>query len=252
MIESLHDVNAHSPSGRILRFFLNLIPKTHVAKVRGGINKGSRWVVGTSIHRCWLGSYELEKQQLLERLLKPGMVVWDVGANAGFYTLAMSKLVGAEGHVFSFEPLGDNIQKLNRHIRLNQLGNISVVQVALSDSVGLCGFDLGISHQKGFLSKNTSGYLVPCMTAYEFVKSKPEAVPSLLKIDIEGAESGMLEGAREMISKHRPILLLALHGPDQVLKCNALLQDLGYTVDQRVPDPDACGEEILAIPPQIV
>lgn len=244
----MHDIDAHSTTGRLLRFFLNLIPKNYVARVRGGINKGARWVVGTSIHRCWLGSYEQEKQALLARLVKPGMVVWDVGANAGFYTLAFSKLAGENGHVFSFEPLGDNIQKLNKHIRLNGCSNISVVQAALSDSAGLCGFDFGISHQKGFLSKNQSGYLVPCLTADDFVKDRPEAVPSVLKIDIEGAESGMLNGAREMIKQHQPVLLLALHGQEQVARCHKILEEVGYRVEQRYPDHEADGEEILAVP----
>ena len=248
MITKLNGVNAHSAAGKVIRFFLNRIPKSHVAKVRGGLNKGSRWVVGTSIHRCWLGNYEADKQALMERLVKPGMVVWDVGANAGFYTLALSKLTGPAGHVYSFEPLGSNIRNLNRHVALNALTNTTVVQCALGGMNGLCGFDPSISHQKGFLSEARKDYLVPCMTADEFVKTHPEAVPSLLKIDVEGAESGMLEGARQLLTEHHPILLLALHGQEQVKKCYEILARFGYTVANRVEDRDACGEEILALP----
>lgn len=248
MINILNGVNAHSAAGKVMRFFLNQIPKSHVAKVRGGLNKGSRWVVGTSIHRCWLGSYEADKQALLMRLVKPGMVVWDVGANAGFYTLALSKLVGAAGRVYSFEPLGSNIRNLNRHVQLNALTNTTVVQCALGGRTGLCGFDTSISHQKGFLSTARKDYLVPCMMADDFLKAHPEAVPALLKIDVEGAESGMLEGARELLVEHHPILLLALHGEDQVKKCYEILARFGYTVANRVEDPEACGEEILALP----
>lgn len=153
-----------------------------------------------------------------------------------------------KGHVYSFEPLGDNIQKLNKHIRLNACSNISVVQAALSDSPGLCGFDFGISHQKGFLSKNQSGYLVPTLTADQFVKERPEAAPAVLKIDIEGAESGMLNGAREMIRKYQPVLLLALHGQEQVAKCHQILDEVGYRVEEHYPDHEADGEEILAVP----
>ena len=224
------DIPTHLHLGKMVRGVLNLIPKSHVTKVRSGVNKGARWVVGTSIHRCWLGSYELDKQKLLNRLVKPGMTVWDVGANAGFYTLAFSKLVGPTGRVFAFEPLGDNIQKLNCHIRLNKLINTTVVQMALGDSSGLCGFDTGISHQKGFLSRDRSDYLVPCLTADDFLKIRPEALPALLKIDIEGAESGMLEGARAFLTEHRPALLLALHGQDQVERCYRILGEIGYFV----------------------
>ena len=247
MIAELNAVDTHSRTGRLLRFLLNRIPKSHVARVRGGVNKGRRWVVGTSIHRCWLGSYEADKQALLERLVKPGMVVWDVGANAGFYTLAMSRLTGETGHVYAFEPLASNLQNLQRHVHLNQLANTTVVQTALGGMNGLCGFDTGISHQKGFLSQAKTDYLVPCMTVDEFLRVRPEARPGLLKIDVEGAESGVLEGARQFLSEHHPILLLALHGPDQVKKCHQLLHEFGYSIAERSEDTAACGEEILAI-----
>lgn len=248
MISELNAVNAQSRTGRLLRFFLNRIPKSHVARVRGGVNKGSRWVVGTSIHRCWLGSYESDKQALMERLVKPGMVVWDVGANAGFYTLAMSRLTGKTGHVYAFEPLASNVENLHRHVQLNQLSNTTVVQSALGGMNGLCGFDTSISHQKGFLSQTKSDYLVPCMTVDEFLKDRPEARPALLKIDVEGAESGLLEGARQFLAEHKPILVLALHGQDQVKKCYAILGELGYSISERTEDAAACGEEILALP----
>ncbi len=86
------------------------------------------------------------------------------------------------------------------------------------------------------------------MTADEFLKTHPEALPEVLKIDVEGAESGMLEGARGLLESHHPILVLALHGPEQVSKCYQLLRDFGYTIAERVEDVEACGEEILALP----
>jgi FkbM family methyltransferase len=248
MIHSLNELNAQSTKGKVLRFILNRIPKSHVARVRGGVNKGSQWVVGTSIHRCWLGSYESDKQAMMERMVKPGTVVWDVGANAGFYTLAMSRLVGEAGRVYSFEPLGSNIHNLNRHVQLNALKNTKVVQAALGGINGLCYFDTGLSHQRGFLTQQQTNYLVPVMTADDFLATRPEAVPALLKIDVEGAESAMLEGARKLLTEHHPILVLALHGPEQVKKCYQILDEFGYKVAERSEDIAACGEEILAVP----
>ncbi len=227
---------------------MNRIPKSHVAKVRGGVNKGRRWVVGTSFHRCWLGSYEVDKQMLLEWLVKPGMVVWDVGANAGFYTLALSRLTGPEGRGYAFEPLGAKAQNLSRHVHLNRLTNTTVVQCALGGANELCGFDTSISHQKGFLSEDRKDYLVPCFTADEFWRSRPEAGPALLKIDVEGAESRMLEGARQRLTEHCPIIVLALHGEDQVKRCYQILQDSGYAIVEDKEDADACGAEILTLP----
>ncbi len=74
----------------LLRAPLALIPKSAVVTVRSGINRGRKWIVGSNTHGCWLGHYERQKQELIGRLVKPGMTVFDVGANAGFYTLALS------------------------------------------------------------------------------------------------------------------------------------------------------------------
>src|SRR5688572_27975846 len=88
--------------GALLRLPLRAIPKRTTVKVQSGINRGMKWIVGSSIHGCWLGTYELEKQPVIERFVRPGMTVFDIGANAGFYTLAFSRLVGEEGRVWAF------------------------------------------------------------------------------------------------------------------------------------------------------
>ncbi len=80
-----------------------------------------KWIVGSSNHGCWLGSYELKKQNQLVKYLKPGMIVYDIGAHVGFYTLIISKAVGPNGMVYAFEPFPDNIIFLKKHISLNKL-----------------------------------------------------------------------------------------------------------------------------------
>src|SRR5436853_6940153 len=91
--------------GRMGRAALGLVPKRAVGPILQGELKGCKWVVGSSIHGCWLGSFEFEKQQLFRQYVKPGMTVYDIGANVGFYTLLSSRLAGSEGAVYSFEPL---------------------------------------------------------------------------------------------------------------------------------------------------
>jgi FkbM family methyltransferase len=69
-------------------------------------------------------------------LVKPGWVVLDVGAHAGFYSLLAARGVGAGGHVCAFEPLPINVANLRRHIEINQLSNVEVFPVAISDRTG--------------------------------------------------------------------------------------------------------------------
>ena len=117
--------------GVLLRLPLRVIPKGTTVTVRSGINRGMKWIVGSSIHGCWLGTYELEKQSVIRRFVRPGTTVFDIGANAGFYPLAFSRLVGREGHVWSFEPRAENASNNLRHVNLNKLDNDTFLQAAV-------------------------------------------------------------------------------------------------------------------------
>jgi hypothetical protein len=81
-------------AGRLLRAPLELLPKGLTVRVLQGPARGMKWVVGSGTHGCWLGSYEYSKQRLLRRLIRPGDVVYDVGANVGFYTLLLLRELG--------------------------------------------------------------------------------------------------------------------------------------------------------------
>jgi FkbM family methyltransferase len=230
MLSKLTRLRADSWLGALMRWPLKLIPRRHVAKVRGGINKGRRWIVGSSIHGCWLGTYEEDKQSFVKQVVRPGMVVWDVGANAGFYSLAFSRLVGETGKVFAFEPLAENANNLLAHISLNQVRNVSVVQAALAERSGVIGFSVADSNSMGKLSQREHAYLVPTLSADEFLERFPESRPDLLKIDIEGAEAWLLAGASRLLKEVGPQILLALHGEDPTRECMLQLRAHGYGV----------------------
>jgi FkbM family methyltransferase len=89
-----------------------------------------------------LGTSEPEIQELLAANVKPGSVVWDVGANVGFLTLIAARLVGPNGQVVAFEPLPSNCEAIRRNLALNQMVNVEVVGVALSDEVGSAKLDV--------------------------------------------------------------------------------------------------------------
>jgi FkbM family methyltransferase len=230
MLNTLTRLHPQSFLGALVRLPLKLIPRGHVTVVRRGINKGLRWVVGSSIHGCWLGTYEHEKQTLMSRLVRPGMVVWDVGANAGFYMLAFSRLVGGDGKVYAFEPLAENTNNLLTHIRLNNIKNTRIVQAALAAETGLTGFSVAASNSMGHISQDESSYLVPTLTVDDFLARFPEARPDLIKIDIEGAEGLLLSGASELLRHSAPEIVLALHGDAQSHQCADLLHSHGYSL----------------------
>lgn len=230
LLRQLTDTDDDSFVGKALRLPLRVVPRASVLTIRGGVNKGARWIAGSSLHSCWLGTYETDKQDLVARLVKPGMTVWDVGANAGFYTVAFARLVGDSGRVFAFEPFAENADNILRHIELNNLSNTILVQAALSGEEGLAAFEPGIQNASGRLVENDTRYLVPTMSVDSFLEHNSSARPDLMKIDVEGAEADLLEGARHYLRDASPVVVLALHGEDVSVRCFRLLEQLGYSL----------------------
>ena len=105
--------------GRLLRLPLTVIPPSTVVRILQGRLRGCRWIVGAETHGCWLGSYELAKQRQFGDAIKESNIVYDIGANVGFYSLLASRCIGSMGQVHAFEPLPENLVFLEKHIRLN-------------------------------------------------------------------------------------------------------------------------------------
>jgi FkbM family methyltransferase len=237
--------------GALLRLPLRVIPKSAVVGVRSGINEGLRWVVGSSIHGCWLGHYEIEKQAVVRRLVKPGMKVFDIGANAGFYTLAFARLVGERGHVWAFEPLAENVQNLRRHVALNGFTNVTVVQAAVSERAGVARFATAESNSMGRLAAG-GNFEVPTVSLDEFCVQAGIDSPDLIKLDIEGGESLALKGAGRVIAQGKATILLALHGREQEKNCVSILRTARYLLQYLdggpVHDEPLRSDELVAFP----
>ncbi len=230
--------------GKILRQPLRLIPAgTHLPILQGRL-RGKRWIAGSSIHGCWLGSYEVEKQKLFEAEVKAGSVVFDVGANVGFYTLLASVLVGPSGKVFAFEPLPRNIQLLHEHLHLNRITNATIIEKAVSDTNGTASFSDSLENSMGHLDVSGSR-TVRTITIDNFV-SEGNAPPSCIKIDVEGSETFVLAGARSVIEKNRPKIFLATHGATQHRDCCEFLRGMNYELVTIGGESLAESDEIFA------
>jgi FkbM family methyltransferase len=219
-------IDPRSTRGRIVRLPAKLLPKSTVMRIRSGPARGMKWISGSATHGCWLGTYELEKQKVLEHIVKPGMTVYDVGAQAGFYTLLCSRLVGDQGRVIAFEPSISEARYLLEHVRINHLANVSVVQAAVGASPALSGFSSGRAMCQNRLTVENDKLLVPVISL-DSVALRP---PNVIKIDIEGGESDAVKGARALLVKHQPIVVLALHGPEHARFCPEFLRSCGYRV----------------------
>ncbi len=152
------------------------------------------------------GSYEVGLQRLIENQVQAGDVCIDIGANFGAITLALCRQVGPSGKVISFEPGPDYFKRLNSNISLNHdLKKISeVYSVGISNQPGelFWAEDPSAPGNAGLLE--TSGRAVPVTTLDDFVEEKNIERLSFIKIDTEGMETEVLEGARKALQKFRP------------------------------------------------
>jgi FkbM family methyltransferase len=232
---NLSGIPSESVLGRLLRAPLRWIPRDARVPILQGRLRGTWWIVGSSTHGCWLGSYEHEKRRAFESEIFAGGTVFDVGAHVGFYTLLASKLAGPEGRVVAFEPVPRNLLFLREHLRLNRVKNVEVVEAAASSRSGSVSFDLGPTHTMGAVT-GSGGLVVRSVALDDFVESGTAPAPDVIKMDIEGEELRALEGARRLLERSRPTVFLATHGAEVHEGCCRLLAGLGYdlaTLDGR-------------------
>ena len=213
--------------GKIIRFPLRFIPAEMTGPILQGKLRGTKWIVGSANHGCWLGSYEYEMRFLFEKTVTEGSIVFDIGANVGVYTLLASVLVGSEGQVLAFEPAPANTSYLKRHLRLNRMTNVTVIERAVTDSNGVTSFDNGLNSSMGFISPQGQ-VQVKTVSLDELISKGEIPTPDFMKIDVEGAEMLVLSGAMSMLGSALPTIFLATHGRDIHQQCCQFLASLGY------------------------
>jgi FkbM family methyltransferase len=155
----------------------------------------------------YLGTYEQHDSALVRRYLRPGMTFVDVGANIGFYSLMAAEVAGPSGRVIAFEPNPDVHQHLQETIRNNGIQNIILEQAAVGDAAGWT--DLFVPKESG---NNTATMIaneggrpvrVPVVTLDEYLDRHQVARVDFLKIDAEGFEPKVIQGARSAIQAKR-------------------------------------------------
>lgn len=202
------------------------------------------------------------EERLLENLDLDGKVVYDVGAHAGAYSLFFSRRVGPRGRVIAFEPQAASFAKLARNLQDNHIGNVMPLRLALGDEAGtraiymLPGMATTASlatEARTPLRRAAGETRIERLDALIAELSLP--LPEFLKIDVEGMEVEVLQGALAMLARQRPALLIEAHGAsrrhkaERVRQIAHLLLPLGYDLThaetgQRIgrdDDPIAAG-----------
>jgi FkbM family methyltransferase len=215
------------------------------------------------------GYYEPEEVALVQSLLGPGMNFIDIGAHIGQYALVGSEQVGPEGRVHAFEPDPETFSWFASNVERNHLRNVVMNQMALSSEPGVLDFYISKVNDIGSNSlrepRRFSGQVhkVECVLLDDYVRDQGIDQVHLIKMDVEGAEHSVFEGAHELLSSpNRPILMVEFEETRQKVfgySCEKLAADLeghGYTLfmieDGRlIPhrlNPDLYSYNVMAVP----
>ena len=182
----------------------------------------------------FFGNYdERHEPTLVRRILEPGDVFWDVGANIGFYSMLASIYVGNSGHVIAFEPGKIAYSALEKNVKLNGFLNIKPYNFAVSNAYGkemlYSSGDVAFG-EATIIKKQSQEYsnIETCkvIALYQFMKENKLNTPTFIKIDVEGSEVNVLEGAEEILCSEKPPMLLV--EMNERVRLQSLLKKFGY------------------------
>lgn len=184
------------------------------------------------------GVYEPALTAAMARCVKPGEIAMDIGANAGYHTLMLSKLAGENGRVFAFEPVPVTAHWLRETISQNDISNVTVVEAAIGASnerrqilygealdgfATLSGVGHGYYDGQGCLSTQ-----VDVITADSWLEEHQVERLSFVKIDVEGAELAVLRGMQTTLHRLRPSVICEFWGAENIKEGHQFFGDHSY------------------------
>ena len=231
-------------SSKTVRRILSLKYKDNRSyKLIFGHLKGSHMIYHSDTNfRAILGLWEMDSITVMLRLFRKfeltgkKLVIADVGANAGYYSMFFSKYLAEASEIFAFEPSSSVINILRQNIEMNGIKNVVILDKAVSDHTGTEQFFIGAHHQQssligGWADNNTVGTKtsVDSVTLDDFFSNlRQRHYPDIIKMDIEGGGALALKGCNECIVNNRPFILMESHTGDEDQAIIELLKKYDY------------------------
>ena len=238
----------------VMRGALNRLLPTGLneVEVASGPLRGLRFALDLQREKyLWLGTYEPWVCDALERYLHPTDVAWDVGAFIGYHTIWMSRRV-CPGRILALEPDPINAERLRRNLSLNGVVNVEVLSVAAGARRDRASLERHPKHPSQTRVRPTAGAGCDMIPLDDLLGLT--SPPVLVKVDVEGAEAGVLAGASEVLEKVRPVWCIELHGEADDVVIEVLRQTeyrcvrMGKGVEVRADLPVGGPCHLLAIP----
>ena len=224
----------------LLNYIYRYLWKSHpnlAVPILQGKSFGKKWILGSTQVECALGNYESGQRILLEKMISNGDIVYDIGANVGYYTLLAELLTGKSGKVIAFEPVPRNLHYLKKHLEINNITTVDVIEKAVSDENGSTLFCLGANFAMGhvysdWVDKHEDEYItVSLISIDKAIEEDNLPIPNCIKIDVEGAETRVLHGAKSLINQYHPKIFLSIHSNELRQECFEFLKSVGYHIE---------------------
>ena len=185
------------------------------------------------------GDWFEEEIRFVRRLVQPGMHVLDIGANYGTYTLTMAAIVGAAGSVHSFEPAAQPIRMLKRSLATNRLAQVVTLHEAgLSNHIGTASLATSANPELNSLTGQQSAEEEIDLTTLDEVFGGCPQRFSFIKMDAEGEEERILEGASRFLAEQDPLIMFELKHGSEINEglCEAFMRR-GFLIHRLLPGP---------------
>ena len=204
---------------------------------------------GAQSYAVLTGTHEIQVQQAIVRSARAGDHVWDVGANIGYLALVAARIVGPTGRVVAIEPDAQCAAAIRTNAQLNDLRQVEVVEAAASSERGTA--DLVVVRDRLWTRLASVGdhhqseqHVRVRTVRLDDIEGPP---PTLVKIDVEGAELEVIAGMQRLLAQSKPIVVCEMHGLNQAF-C-AAMRAAGYDVSNLDgPEPvEEAGENVHAL-----
>lgn len=278
---TLHELRYGRFNSSLFRKLLSLyFREGETYRIHFGPMRGLRLYYDRTVnYHAILGLWDAEEYAFLTRVLTNGkflqerMVVADVGANLGIFSMWFSRLLrGIEHQVFAFEPAPESLKKLQTNVQLNGATSIQTVPIACSDREGSTEFFIGHHHHVSSLLKEwahaeikaeAGSVTVPTSTLDRFFQSQDRKYPDFIKMDIEGGGVFALKGCDGILSTKRPLMWIESHTPDEDRAISQVIMKHDYCAyrftnrqhvtrpTQTHPDPDGVWGTLLLYPREV-
>lgn len=201
---------------------------------------------GISSELMIYGNHEPLTTQIISKELDKGMNCLDIGSNIGYYALLESKKIGQLGKVWAIEPSPENFSTLIDNIKLQNNENIKAFNFAIGDKNGEIEFIISkksnwskIKEEKDHIEPGDKIIKVPLKTLDSFSEESNFEKIDLLRMDVEGYENKIIEGATQFLRKFKPKIMIEIHkkimGINETKKMLEKLKEINYENKYFIP-----------------